>query len=163
MVLLALSLLWSLGSAGLRVALGSSTWRARKIIRSLLADWRAGGASHCRSASSNGWLGYIGSSQLCRFQCSRHFRTLGGPNYSLKSDRCGVVCGTIIRSRPQRPLSSSVRRGTANVLGGLRSQYRLGQFFSRRARSPQVRIFTRLFRLGRPARCALQVFSARAA
>ena len=51
----------------------------------------------------------------------------------------------------------------ANVLGGLRSRYRLGRFFFRRARSRQVRIFTRLFRLGRPARCALQVFSARAA
>ena len=31
------------------------------------------------------------------------------PNYSLKSDRCGLACSTIIRSRPQRPLSSSVR------------------------------------------------------
>ena len=47
--------------------------------------------------------------QLCRFQCSRNFRTLGAPNYSLKSDRCGLACGTIMRSRPQRPLSSTVR------------------------------------------------------
>jgi len=84
-------------------------WRARKIIRSLLAGWLAGGASHCRSASSNCWFGDVGSIQFCRFQCSRHFRTLGGPNYSLKSDRCGLACGTIMRSRPQRPLSSTVR------------------------------------------------------
>ena len=34
----AFSLLLSLGCAGLRVALGSSTWRARKIMRLLLAD-----------------------------------------------------------------------------------------------------------------------------
>jgi len=78
-------------------------------MRPLLADWRAGGACHCRSASSNGWLGCSGSSQLLRFQCTQHFRTHGGPNYSLKSDRCGVACGTIMRSRPQRPLSSTVR------------------------------------------------------
>jgi len=99
----------ALGCAGLRVALGSSTWRARKIMRSLLADWRAGTASRYRLVSSNCWLGYVGSGQLCRFQRSRHFRTHGGPNYSLKSDRRGVACGTIIRSRPQRPLSSTVR------------------------------------------------------
>ena len=85
----AFSLLLSLSCAGLRVALGSWQWRARKIMRSLLADWRAGAASHCRLASSNGWLGYVGNGQLCRFQRSRHFRTLGGPNYSLKSDRRG--------------------------------------------------------------------------
>ena len=92
----AFSLLLSLGCAGLRVALGSFTWRARKIMRALLADWRAGGACHCRSASSDGWLGCVGSIKFRRFQCSRHFRALGGPNYSLKSDRCGVVCGTIM-------------------------------------------------------------------
>ena len=45
---LAFSLLLSLGCAGLRVALGSFTWRARKIMRALLADWRACGTSHCR-------------------------------------------------------------------------------------------------------------------
>jgi hypothetical protein len=47
--------------------------------------------------------------QVCRSQWPPHVRTHGGPNYSLKSDRCGVVCGTILRSRPQRPLSLSVR------------------------------------------------------
>ena len=78
-------------------------------MRTLLAACRAGGASHCRSASSNRWLGCVGNTQLRRFQCAQHFRTHGGPNYSLKSDRCGVACGTIMRSRPQRPLSSTVR------------------------------------------------------
>ena len=114
-------------------------WRARKVMRSPLAAWRAGGASHCRSASSNGWFGCVGSIQLCRFQCSRHFRTLGGPNYSLKSDRCGVVCGTIMRSRPQRPLSSTVRRqqkrlGCAAFAALPREQRRA----SRRAKPCQV-------------------------
>jgi len=105
----AFSLLLSLGCAGLRVALGSSTWRARKIMCSRLAAGRARGACHCRSALSSCWLGCVGGIQLRRLQCSRHFRTLGGPNYSLKSDRCGVACATIMRSRPQRPLSSTVR------------------------------------------------------
>src|SRR5690349_685088 len=31
-----------------------------------------------------------------------------GPNYSLNTDRRGVVCATIMPSRPQRPRSSSV-------------------------------------------------------
>ena len=131
-------------------------------MRSLLADWRASGASHRRSASSSCWLGCIGGIQLPRFQRTRHFRTLGGPNYSLKSDRCGLAAVlSYDRGRSGR-LAQALGLVGADALGRLHSRYCLGRFFSRRARSWQVRIFTRLFRLGRPARCALRFFPARA-
>ena len=110
----AFSLLLSLGCAGLRVALGSSTWRARNNRASVLAGRRAGTASHRRLASSNGWLGYVGSGQLYRFQRTRQFRTHGGPNYSLKADRCGLAavlsCDRGRSGRLARPLGRTESR-----------------------------------------------------